>query len=38
MVYLEYNKNIIMPNFSDIADEVISLETGQMEEIKDIIS
>lgn len=38
MVYLKYNKNIIMPNFSDIADEVISLETGQMEEIKDIIS
>jgi hypothetical protein len=27
-----------MPNFSDIVEEVISLETEQMEEIKDIIS
>ena len=27
-----------MPNFSDIVEEVISLDTDQMEEIKDIIS
>jgi hypothetical protein len=27
-----------MPNFSDIVEEVISLETEQMEELKDIIS
>ena len=27
-----------MPNFSEIVEEVISLEAEQMEEIKDIIS
>lgn len=31
-------KKILLPTFSDIIEEVVSLETEQIEEMKDILS